>query len=257
LNAAGVLRNTRANHGGLVPSAAAPGAETTARETPMSKMSERLARQRADHRQAALVEALSRRVRQALLDAVTNLADGQSDAVALTVERSKQPTAPARMAAQHPGGASEQNQARIRYERCLEHYRAEVRPQDAGRGVDDVGAAVALFVVANFRALAPVEVTAEALAQLERQLTGVVRSTSAWATAAASERQFYFEQMAILAVLVGTMSAHAVSQGADAVANVQRAARGYLQQLLGLNPDQLTLGSAGLQLKPAAAAAVS
>lgn len=219
----------------------------------MSKISERLARQRADRSQAALVEALSRRVRQALLDAVTNSPGARRDGVALTVARAQRPIAPARMAAQHAGGVAEQAQARIRYERCLEHYRSEVRPQDAESNFDDVGAAAALFVVANFQALSPVEASAEILAQLERQLSAVVRRTSAWSSTAASERQFYFEQMAILAVLVGTMSARAATEGADAVANVQRAARGYLKQLLGLNPDQLTLGRYGLQLADAAA----
>lgn len=219
----------------------------------MSRISERLARQRAEQRQAALIEALSQHVRQALLDAVTNPPAEHSDVCALTIAPAQRPTAPARLATQQPGGAAEQQQARIRYEVCLDHYRRYVRPQDAALGVDDVGAAVALFVTANFQALGPVEMTAAALARLERQLTRVVRSTSAWATATASERQFYFEQMAILAVLVGTMAAQAKAQGADAVANVQRAARGYLRQLLGLNPDQLMLGADGLQLRDVAA----
>jgi hypothetical protein len=86
------------------------------------------------------------------------------------------------------------------------------------------------------------------LLQLERQLSGVTLRSSAWDEASARERQNYFEQMAILAVLIDASSAQAVHQGPAAVANVRRAARGYLQQLLGLNADELRLGACGLTL---------
>jgi hypothetical protein len=87
------------------------------------------------------------------------------------------------------------------------------------------------------------------LRALERQLHGIARTSSGWKSAPVEERQAYFEQMALLAVLIAESAAQASSQGAAAVAKVQQAARGYLRQLLGLNPDHLTLGPEGLAVR--------
>jgi hypothetical protein len=199
--------------------------------------------------QAALVKDLSRRVRQALADALTHLNQaGETDQAALMVERAASPVAPARLASAHPGGSEAQAQACALYERCLSHYREVVRAHEAAPSHDDVGAAVACFVAANMQALHGVKATPAMRLQLERQLSGVTLRSAAWDEASARERQNYFEQMAILAVLIDASSAQAVHQGPAAVANVQRAARGYLQQLLGLNADQLRLGASGLTL---------
>ena len=140
-------------------------------------------------------------------------------------------------------------QARALYERCLAHYRSQVRAEDEALGVDDVGAAAANFVAANMIALHGLDVSPLAVLRLERQLSGAVRHTAAWDSAAARERQAYFEQLAVLAVLISETNKQAALQGPAASANVKRAARGYLMQLLGLNPDELTLGPEGLTLR--------
>lgn len=199
-----------------------------------------------EHAAAALANDLARRVRQAIFDAALNSAAAH-DPVA--VPRGALPIAPARLARMHPGGPAAQAQAQLLYTNCLRHYREVVRRQDNESGLDDVGAAVACFVAANLQALHGVRTTPAMLLQLERQLGGVAQSSAAWATAPASERQCYFETMALLAVLIGESSVQAPSQGAAAVANVQRAARGYLQQLLGLDPQALTLDAQGLALR--------
>lgn len=77
-----------------------------------------------------------------------------------------------------------------------------MRAQDQEREVDDVGAAVAAFVAANLSALQGTRVTPHTLSCLERQLGGVARLSSDWCRAPLHERQAYFEQMAVLAVLV-------------------------------------------------------
>jgi hypothetical protein len=213
---------------------------------------ERKARPPVGRQREALVKDMSRLVRQALADALTRLSlQGETDHAALVVERAANPVAPERLAAAHPGDAQAQAEARALYERCLAHYREVVRAHEAALPVDDVGAAVAAFVAANMQALHGVAASSDVLLQLERQLSGVALRSSAWDAASARERQNYFEQMAILAVLIGESSAQAPRQGAAAVANVQRAARTYLQQLLGLNPDQLKLGAGGLSLRGA------
>ena len=199
----------------------------------------------------ALMKDVEGLVRQALFDAMLNAGSpAASDQPALTVERGRTPTAPERLAGNQPGGAA-RAQARAMYERCLTHYRNVVRAQDAALNIDDVGAAVAHFVTANMQALHPVTVTPAMLLRLERQLGGIVQRSASWSTASARERQFYFEQMAILAVLISESTALAARQGAAAVANVQRAASRYLQQLLGMDPQALALDARGLHLSGA------
>jgi len=193
-------------------------------------------------------EAMASQVRQAILDAIVRIGSGDAsaDRVALTVERSPAAIAPTRLAHSHPGDAAAQEAARRLYESCLVHYRSVVRAQDQVLGVDDVGAAVAAFVAANFAALQGTVVTPGMLLSLEKQLDGITRRSSDWEAAPVVERQAYFEQMALLAVLVAESSAQARAQGAAAVANVQRTARVYLRQLLGMDPDHLALGPNGL-----------
>ena len=205
---------------------------------------------------AAPGEAMAAQIRQTILDALMRIgaAGDTPDHAALTVERAREPIAPSRLARAHPGDAAARAAAQRLYERCLEHYRSTVRPQDQTRGVDDVGAAVAAFVAANLGALHGTPVTPHMLLRVERQLGGIARLSSDWAHAPAIERQAYFEQMAVLAVLVGESSAQAASQGAAALANVRRAARGYMQQLLGLDPDHLVLGPDGIAARSPSAA---
>lgn len=202
-----------------------------------------------ERRHAELRKDASRALRQSLLDAVLRMGTGdETECAALTVSRSPTPLAPAQLAAAHPGGAEARQQARAMYERCLAHYRLVVRAPYADGNADDAGAAVSAFVAANIRALRNVKVMPQVLPRLERQLHAVARLSSNWDRSGARDRQLYFEKAAILAVLIGESSTQAVLQGPAALENVRRAARAYLKELLGLNPDQLTIGDAGLAL---------
>jgi len=200
-------------------------------------------------RKVAFREAMTSRVRQAILDAIVRVGSGDEAAnrVALTVERARASIAPARLASAHPGDAAARDAARELYERCLVHYRSVAHAPD--QGVDDVGAAVAAFVAANLGALHGTPVAPGMLRCLEKQLHGIARLSSDWDAAPLVERQAYFEQMALLAVLVAESSAQARVQGAAALANVQRAARAYLRQLLDLDADHLALGPTGLSAR--------
>lgn len=193
---------------------------------------------------------LSQQLREALFDALIPLGGRTaSDEPALTVERARQPIAPALLAASCPGNAAARQEMRALYHRCLAHYRRLRRTGQADAGVDDVGAAVADFVAANMRALHGTEATPAMRLRLERQLVGIVRASAAWSQAHARDRQLYFEKMAVLGVLIGESAVHAMRQGPAAIAHVQRAARQYLRELLGIDPDRLTLSDAGLALR--------
>jgi hypothetical protein len=195
----------------------------------------------------ALADSISRGVREAMQGAAEHGVG--TEHAALTVERAPLPIAPARLASAHLGHSRAREQARDLYERCLLRYRELADAQGTPGQVDDAGAAVARFVAANLEALHGLHATPEMLKQLEHQLGGVARRSSEWGRASVRDRQFYVEQMAILAVLIGESSAQAVLQGPAALANIRRAARSYLKQLLGLDPDQLTLGPGGLSLR--------
>ena len=190
-------------------------------------------------------------VRRAVFDAILHAtADGWSDDEPLTVEPSATPIAPALLAAALE--KDYQDAMRTLYEGCLRHYRNVVNdgPQDA----DDVVAAVAHFVAANMQALQNVAVTPAMLLSLHRQLGGVARLSSNWDRCTVRERQVFFEKMATIAVLVDQTWTRASALGPQAVANVQRAARTYLKELFGFDPERLTLTDEGLGVAPAALA---
>ena len=165
----------------------------------------------------------------------------------LQVERAAMASAPTQMAAAQSADPTTRAQLEALYARCLQTYRSAIRPQDTAW--DDVGAAVALFVAVNLHALHDIEATPSVLDVLERQLRSVTRRSAEWDVAPREQRQFFFERIAILGVLMAGNHGKAKSQGATALAELHRIAREYLEQLLGFNADRLTVGPAGLAMR--------
>jgi len=207
---------------------------------------------RSDPIQAALAAEIAQRLRRACLVAIFDRPSGR-DEVALTIPRAAVPLAPVKLARSHPGGSRERQRMQAIYERCLQCYRDVIRPSDTARGVDDVGAVAARFVASNWRALRGGRVSTQALLSLERQLAGVVHAASGWSQAAARDRQVFFEKLAVLTVFVSECADLALLQGEAAMANLRRAAAGYLHELLGVAPEMLTIGDEGLALRPGVA----
>jgi hypothetical protein len=204
----------------------------------------------ADPREAAAATEFTRRLRESLARTLLNAGDAtDADASPLTVPRAWAPLGPAQLASAHPGSAVDRLTVRALYERCLLHYRTAVRADDSARGLDDVGAALARFVAANVEALHGTHATRSMLRRLEGQLVGIVRRSPAWSIADVQDRQAFFEQVALLSVLVADCTAQAHLQGQASIENLQRAASGYLRQLIGLDPEWLTLGPEGLALR--------
>ncbi|HSW08334.1 DUF6683 family protein [Aquabacterium sp.] len=198
---------------------------------------------------------LPQQLRDALAAALMAFAaDPGPDAQPLRIARSPRPIAPAQLAAAHAGSAQQRQQARATYERCLHHYRTIVRPGDLALATDDVGAALSHFAAANIAVLQGVQATPAMRTRLERQLGVIVRASPAWQSATLRDRQAYAEQLGILSVLITQYAALAPRQGQPAIDNVRRGARGYLRQLLGIDPDALALGPDGLTLREAQAA---
>ena len=159
------------------------------------------------------------------------------------------PTAPALLAHAHAGTRARQD-AQLLYTRCLRHFRQQV--QD-GSDLDDAALAAAYFVLTSLAAARGLIPGAEDLLRVEHQMRHGLAEGGVWLQAPLAERQNAFEQFALLGVLVSESAWAARGQGAAARANVQRAARGYLTQLLGPGAERLSLSPQGLTLERAAA----
>jgi hypothetical protein len=199
------------------------------------------------HSTDAIARDLARLVRGAVGQALLDTAQPGDLAAPLNVPPALQPSGPQRLAATQPAASRQRREALALYERCLRHYRAAIQPRlSPVRGSDDLGAAAAFFVQANLAAghdAAPDETLHAALAA---QLARLIQRTDAWQHAPLAERQNLFEQLALLGVLVNESRLQAREQGPAAQAQLQRAARGYLLQLLGLDPELLVLTPQGL-----------
>lgn len=165
----------------------------------------------------------------------------------LRIERAPTPTAPAQMAATQVQDAATRADLCAMYARCLQTYRDAIRPQDTE--ADDAGAAMAFFVAANMHALHAVAPSQQMVDALEQQLRAVTRRVAEWDAASPAQRQFFFERLAILGVLMIGNVAKAKAEAPGATAELRRTARQYLQQMLGFSPDALTIGPDGLVMR--------
>lgn len=203
-------------------------------------------RSHGQHR-AAPTRDSAQATRKAVLDALLRAGlASDADCAPLRLAPAAVATAPAQLAAAQSVDPESRRALVALYERCLRTYRDIARVQAPDSTLDDLGAALAFFVAVSLHALHGVDIERSVMPVLQRQLHGVSRCVSNWDGAAIEERQSCFERIAVLAVLVSGSCANATAQGPAAVAQVRRMARQYLQQLLGFNPDLLTLGADGL-----------
>jgi len=174
-------------------------------------------------------------------------ANGRADNEPLLIERAERPTAPAQLAASHPGPDETRRQIQSIYEECLVRYREDIRPHDGD--MDDAGVALASFVEACVFARTGTRPTATCRINTENQMSGVLRQHPMWVRAGAAERQTLFERFAILAVFVWGCAVRAAEEGPQATRHVRQAAASYLQELFGVEPDRLGLGPDGVYLR--------
>ncbi len=195
----------------------------------------------------AITRELARLVQDEAGQALDAAAQSDEASPPLAVRAAAAASAPGRLASAQGAPPRLRRESQALYLRCLRHYRATIQPRATGlRGEDDLGAAAAFFVLANLAALHGREPDESVLPALGAQFTRLIRSTDAWPRAALGERQSLFEQLALLGVLVNESRVQAHGQGPAALANLQRAARAYLWQFPGLDPDRLVLTPRGL-----------
>jgi hypothetical protein len=202
-------------------------------------------------RDEAMASDLSVVVRAALTRALTQ--EGRAAAQPpLRVESAVNAIAPRQMAAARSGDAAMRERLVEQYETCLRTYRGIARTMGGALGVDDLGAAMAFFVAVSLRALHGVDADASAMEQLQRQLHSVTRLAAGWDSATLAQRQVFFERIAIVSIMIACSLGDPAGQAPASVADVRRRAREYLQHLLGLDPDLVTLEANGLALRASA-----
>ena len=197
----------------------------------------------------------ARAMRDGVLDALLRVASAQGAELApLHLPPAPVATAPLQLAAAQTRDRATRRQLVDAYGHCLRSYREIARSQAPDTSDDDLGAAMALFVAVNLRALHGVDPDRTLMPRLERQLRGVSRRASNWDTCSPAQRQTFFERIAILAVLMLGSLAGAAAQDATARAKVRAASHRYLRDLFGVNPELLTLGPEGLRVRSEPAA---
>jgi hypothetical protein len=206
-------------------------------------------------RQTHVIHDLTRRVREASAEALRDHVDAVA-LPALRVTPAASALAPRRMAQAQASDPATREQLEASYRAALDCYRRLARERLGDEGSDDVGAAVAFYVAVNLHALHGIDMAAEVLVPLERQLRAVTKLVANWDHAGIAARQDFFERIAIVAILVsGAAARAAASQDESARAEVRRNAHDYLQQLLGLDPERMALDAHGLVLRDATPAA--
>ncbi|HSI59253.1 MAG TPA: DUF6683 family protein [Ideonella sp.] len=152
----------------------------------------------------------------------------------------------ARRQARDPAGRA---RAQSLFERCLRHYREQLRPLDRQ---DDAGVALACLLAACIQAQSLQAVTLPRWRAVHDWLEAWVADDLDWDGAPIEQRQDFFERMACLAVAIGEWTVQASRQGEPAIRTAQALARGSLKAELGLSIEQLADGLSGV-MAPAGA----
>jgi hypothetical protein len=115
---------------------------------------------------------------------------------------------------------------------------------------NDVGGAVAAFLVGSYVAYRDVDVPDQNFLSLVNQMRQVLASNADFARASDAEKQQIYEQMAILGTYMA-LTRMALKQQPDAQVerNLRRAAKGYLEQFLKTDADRVQFTESGLVLR--------
>lgn len=115
---------------------------------------------------------------------------------------------------------------------------------------NDVGGAVAAFLTGSYAAYRNADVPDENFLPLVNQMRQVLASNADFARASDAEKQDIYEQMAILGTYMAlTRLALKEQPNAQVARNMQRAAKGYLEQFLKTDADRVQLTDNGLVLR--------
>jgi hypothetical protein len=167
------------------------------------------------------------------------------------VERSGASIAPKKLAAAYPAAA------RAEVERVFDNL-LQLYPkveQHYGIASNDLSGAVAMFVAGSFEAYHSRSIEPKHFSALAAQFRGIIGANPAIAKAPNAEKRELYEQMATLGMfMAGVQEALQKTPNPQIAANMKQAAKGYLEQFLKTDVEDVDITAQGLVLKGAAAA---
>ncbi len=119
-----------------------------------------------------------------------------------------------------------------------------------GIPANDVAGAVATFVGGSYEAYRNAELPDDRFRRLVTQMRGLLAGNADFKRASDTEKRALYEHMAALGLfMAGTRQALQRQPNAELAASMQRAGRGYLEQLLKTDADRITISASGLQIR--------
>ncbi len=170
---------------------------------------------------------------------------GGKEAPGIIVNRSAGSTAAAKLAAAYP------TNARPEVERMFGML-LTLYPQvehKLGMPANELGGAVALFLVSSLQAYQERDAEIEQFKAVAAQMRSAFSAHPGIAQAPEADKQDAYEQLAILGMFLDSVHEQLKkTPNPQIAANMKQAAKGYLEQLLKTDVDNLTLGAQGLKI---------
>jgi hypothetical protein len=164
-------------------------------------------------------------------------------AAPLTFEPVSPPVAPAALARAYP--AAQRTQAEQVFSQSLQTWHG--LESQFGLRRNDMGGALAAFVAGNYAAYRDQPLPDALFKPLVRQMQAALLHSGALERVDAAQKQVLYEHLAILGTwMLATREALQKQPDARVAANMKAAARGYLQQALGLDAERMRLTDQGL-----------
>lgn len=169
-----------------------------------------------------------------------------ADAGSTTIYPSSVGSFPTRLASQFPP-ASRPEAERV-FRELLQRYGQLEQQFGIARG--DVAGAVAAFIAGNYIAYHNTSFPDANFLALVKQMRVVLGNNPDFQQASVQARQELYEQTALVGMLMATgQMALARQPNPQALANMQRAAKSYLEQFLKTDADRLQLTATGLTIR--------
>ena len=114
----------------------------------------------------------------------------------------------------------------------------------------DVAGAVAAFLAGSYRGYHNTGFPDQNFKPLVVQMQQILAADPGWAKASVASKQEMYEQLAIIGMLVAsTQMALQKKPDAQALSAMQAASKGYLEQFLKVDPQQVKLTAQGLSIR--------
>jgi hypothetical protein len=155
------------------------------------------------------------------------------------------PFMPRQMAAALP--SAQRQEAEKLYTTLLDSYGQIAQYYGVSR--HDLSGSTAVLIIGSYEIHSGEEVSDDGVKAVIAQLRGGLGNSSLLANAGASEKQAYYEQSAIIGTMMASAFKELQAKPDPALqSQLQKAAKGYLETLLGVDADNVSIDEDGLSL---------